>query len=509
VIVALWFAALLGIGSMVLPLSMFENFAAASGLADAFEAAQPPLGATARIGLALVAAALGALAGILVARRVAAAHAQDSATRRPATLRPSPKRPISAHDELDEEGIVGVAAEPAEPREPFAGRRRALAVTEESARSEFLSFAPLPGQSLNAQEEPLDLMAFEQPVAALSEDAALSEEPTTPEASATEPLAMTTDFAFGTSVLSNGAPHSRPVVHFSEARSPAPERATFPHAPESESEAEAEPEPQPNRAAPVAERVLGELGVVELVERFAIALQRHRDRAAETTAAAPVALDVPPEFIRAPEAATEAERDEVPQHPPLPAALRPFGFDESLDDEADEPVPDFDFAAALSPIREPFTAAQAGRATGEEPVGADPAATFAEFEEEFEETAEAEYTSLLSMKNPLGHVREPVRIDDLDEHDDAGGEPVVVFPGEAARRAVPASDRPAWGATPGLAAADSPRPFDAPLARIEQAAAVGRGSFGPPSARMPADPGETERALRDALEKLQKMSGAA
>ena len=90
------------------------------------------------------------------------------------------------------------------------------------------------------------------------------------------------------------------------------------------------------------------------------------------------------------------------------------------------------------------------------------------------------------MKSPLGH-REPVRIEDADDAEEEA-EPVVVFPGQAARRAAPVAEAPA-------------RPFDAPLQRAENSAAAVRH----PS----ADPGATERALRDALEKLQRMSGAA
>ena len=67
-------------------------------------------------------------------------------------------------------------------------------------------------------------------------------------------------------------------------------------------------------------------------------------------------------------------------------------------------------------------------------------------------------------------------------------EPVVVFPGQAARRAAPVAEVPA-------------RPFDAPLQRAENSV----GAVRHPS----ADPGATERALRDALEKLQRMSGVA
>jgi hypothetical protein len=206
--------------------------------------------------------------------------------------------------------------------------------------------------------------------------------------------------------------------------------------------------------------------MVELVERFAIALQRHRERAEEA-----------PAF--------EAESTTSFEERPLPVALQPFGFDEPTNDEAgdDESAPDFDCAAALSRNREAFAAAPVASDSGIDAL-----------EEDFEETAEAEYTSLLAMKSPLGGAREPVRIDAADSDEDDGendfAEPVVAFPGHAARRAAPGSG------------ADSPQSFDAPLARAERA--VARGPLASPIAR---ETGETEQALRDALEKLQKLSG--
>jgi len=498
VIVALWFAALLGIGSMVLPMAMFDNFAVASGLSDVSQPAQPPLGATARILVALVAAAIGAIAGLLIARRVAAANAPAPATRRAAAMRPASepasggiKRPISAHEELGEGGL-DADDEEATPRELFAGRRRALSVTDESARSEFLSFAPLPGQNPNSDDEPLDLLLFEEPEPAVPAQDTEAAEPVP----AIEPEAVATNSAFGTAAMSR--PPSR--SNYSEvAVSTSREAAPFTR------------KVEPETAAPIGERSLGELGVVELVERFAIALQRHREAsaampAAEASCDEPIASE--PDVETAEEAEFEVAADRLVQAEPhaphfaeIPAALRPFGFDEDVADDADgsEDLPDFDLTAALSQSRSGL------------------AAPAAEPEEELEveaatddesEVAEAEYTSLLAMKSPFGLSREPVRIDDFAE--DEGDEPVVVFPGQAARRASPAADGPARDAVASLATPGSgSRPFDAPLARVEQAAATARVSFGQPAGHKPANPGDTERALRDALEKLQKMSGAA
>ena len=81
VLVALWFAALLGAGTFVLPAAIFESAASATGLADIIPAAQPPLGTTARLAITIAAAVLGALIGLFVAWQVRRAsrpaHAAD------------------------------------------------------------------------------------------------------------------------------------------------------------------------------------------------------------------------------------------------------------------------------------------------------------------------------------------------------------------------------------------------------------------------------------------------
>ncbi|MGX7896339.1 hypothetical protein [Tsuneonella sp. HG222] len=148
-IVALWFAALLGLGSLILPTILLERLVTVTGLSSLVPQAAPPLGFTARAVLALAASASGAVLGLVVARQVAQNHA------------PKPKarfvdadsrefRPISAHDELGEEGL-GDAMGPV-----FGQKRRALAIAEDGRRSEFLQHAPLPGEASDARI-PLDL----------------------------------------------------------------------------------------------------------------------------------------------------------------------------------------------------------------------------------------------------------------------------------------------------------------------------------------------------------------
>src|SRR6186997_504803 len=63
-VVALWFAALLGLGSMVLPVVLVERVVEITGLAALVPAASPPLGFMARGLIALVSAVAGATLGV-------------------------------------------------------------------------------------------------------------------------------------------------------------------------------------------------------------------------------------------------------------------------------------------------------------------------------------------------------------------------------------------------------------------------------------------------------------
>ncbi|MBD3730835.1 MAG: hypothetical protein IE933_14140, partial [Sphingomonadales bacterium] len=116
-VVALWFASLFGIGSMVLPAALLEKLVTVTGIASLVPAAAPPLGITARLAIALAGVVVGVVSGLLVARKVIAAqaaHAAPSRTIRAKAATPkrndrhddSPaKRPIFAHEELGEDGL--------------------------------------------------------------------------------------------------------------------------------------------------------------------------------------------------------------------------------------------------------------------------------------------------------------------------------------------------------------------------------------------------------------------
>ncbi|MFC3100202.1 hypothetical protein [Altererythrobacter lauratis] len=150
-IVALWFAALLGIGSLVVPVPLIERISVATGLASLFPPAAPPLGFTARLLMALGFTVGGALVGLFIARKVAEAHRAEPALRRAAQTvagtdgAPVMPPPISALDELGSEGLDGRQL----TGTPQRGRR-ALAIEEEEGPSTFLEFAPLPSSHSGA-----------------------------------------------------------------------------------------------------------------------------------------------------------------------------------------------------------------------------------------------------------------------------------------------------------------------------------------------------------------------
>lgn len=626
-VVALWFAALLGLGCLVVPVIIFETISSASGIATLFPAAASPLGPTARIAIALLAALGGAGIGLLLARKVAAASGtvQPARKRAPGNSEPNiagtPKRPISAREELgsmsldesigDSDDEQGTAAAGRFSPAPIAGRRRALSVTNENERSEYLDHAPLPGghpvfdeaafdeagfdavlASPDVGADELDLGGFSQDtgehdqfgevvetadqdgVAASERGASMQralgevrrrfESSGLPETSSGGHEASGEQFSPAAEPAAAAPAATRSLESLSEELSamtmtyrPQGEAAYNPLAslaPADRIAPEGIPAPSPVAPPPAPASGLGhnsglhELGMVELVERFARALQNSQPSSAAPkaqevaawatpspipvpafpstpmafaapgseqpqTAGTPPPAFAPPESIVAqpsapqPPAAAEpmvfrrqtgAAQDHpqfaAPQpvapsperaEPPLsqmPQALRPLAFqDDHGEDDESEPL-DLSF---------PFTRPAP-------PQPASPAVAAAEAGSDDEDHGDSgAYSSLLSMKGRFGTQQAFVRID--DDEPAPVSHPVVVFPGQDNRRAEPAADGPSRDP---LGAAQVPppvlRPFDSP-AQVPLAGAA---------PVQPGNAGETERALREALEKLQRMSGA-
>lgn len=455
-IVALWFAALFGLGSLAIRPALIESAVLATRIDALVPAAAPPLGVTARILFALVLAVVGGLLGAAIARRIARPTPVAKPRRRGAAnlgetapnvrLRgrdshpDAPARlPISAHDELGDDGID--SEEPVQT--PLPGRRRALTVVDDAGDG-FYDFAPLPGGA----PQILDL-------AELDAGAALD----APEAVEAEPVAV----AVTQPEISVEVKVAPPVVA---------EASLAPITP----------------AAQITDAPLGELGLVALTERFALALQRRREAEAARAAAAVTAAEVvdAPAIYAEVVAKVEADLPTAPMA--IPAAFRPLTFDEPVEDELDS-------YADFLPLRRMTTSTE---------VTPEPEFQ-AEAESQIEPTAEVEpdteeaddeldgYSSLLDLSLPAAPRQTFVRIEEPEEAE-AEIEPVVIFPGHAARQSVAPE---AAAAGPGL------RPFDPPTL-----AATGQ----PIAAATPiaaSDPEETERALRAALATLQRMSGAA
>lgn len=195
-VVALWFGALFGLGSLAVRPSLLEAAVIASRIDLLIPAAAPPLGVTARILVALGLSAVGSALGLMIARRITRPKVEVRQRKRTGVAREEAelqyrardahpdapaRRPISAHDELNsEESPTGGV---------LAGRRRALAV--ELPEEAFVphDMAPLPGaapqifeigdlelgagvadssQPFAPRDEPapLDLGSFAQPVEA-------------------------------------------------------------------------------------------------------------------------------------------------------------------------------------------------------------------------------------------------------------------------------------------------------------------------------------------------------
>lgn len=160
-IVALWFGALAGLGSVIVSSSTIEGLVLALGIDKVIPMAAPPLGTTMRILLALGMTGLGAAIGGLIARRIA----------RPAAL------PAADAAETDE--IEQAAAAPAST----GRRRRALAIEPEAA-SVVEERAPLPGAptdprilnvadfDIDSFDEAHDQPAFRRPVEAAAIESA-------------------------------------------------------------------------------------------------------------------------------------------------------------------------------------------------------------------------------------------------------------------------------------------------------------------------------------------------
>lgn len=519
-VTALWFATFLGLGSFAVAPALLEGPVVALGLPALVPAAAPPLGFTARLLFALAMMGLGAVAGYAVGRalgrdkveaRVRTRGFGKQAARQEQTQTGfEARRPINPTEDLGEPLDAPVTQD-------VPLRRRALSLHDESQLSTPFESAPLPGvlpwevaaqEEAEAQPEPeaepepvLAARAMQPtPADPLALDLLLEEAQTfgetahEPAATIAPAIVADLDRPFDPSPLTVDAPD---VAEAAPTAPAAPARSCSP-APILQA--------RPNASAPIEHAALDGLGLVQLIERLALAISRRTRRADHTSATpaveatAPAAVPEPREIARFgssaladPAPAASAEYRAAPERVVQlrPAQFQPVtapDFDASVSNDAQDEEEDLglDRFLRMSPLRTREAASKTDQAAPDD-AAPEP------------EVAEERYPSLLDI-GPVAARREPLRIDDgiSDEPDeDAAIEPVVVFPGQQQAR-------------------QFERPSITPLAG-SPLAAPGRAAPSPPTAdaddsEMASQPGpaldadEADRALRAALATLQRMT---
>lgn len=473
VVVALWFGAIFGLGSLAIRLQVLEDLARASRIDLLIPAAGPPFGMTARLLLATALAGIGGAIGAAIARKIARPKASKRERRRPAApatqavnVRPRDahpdapaRKPISASEELN---AAAIASLPTQPEEQPAMRRRSLALPD-APPTDFVEFAPLPGEDEYTPDvsevmlpEALDLAAF-SPTSAIPE---ASVTPVLPEPVAPAPAVQ--------SPVYEGLSVEPPVV------------------------AEGRSEPL-LAAAPLAE-----LGSSALMERLAKSLRRRKSQAMSGQAAevapslqvaAPPVIDTLPRLLRQPiKADVESEPEAVVPAPiKMPLALRPIELGSLDDDAAVDELP-LRHLGFIADTPSEFDGSAIDGLAASLALSSELASLPDDNELAATDEAEEAYSSLLDMDVLPSLPRQDfIRIEEDEPVGDAI-EPVVIFPGQSPlERAEPA-----------------------PVAEVDALPEVAE-SAAPTIAALPQarDPEETERALRAALASLQRMSGAA
>lgn len=499
VVTALWFATFFGLGSFAVAPALLEGPVVALGIPSLIPAAAPPLGFTARVMFALAMLVAGGATGYIVGRRLGPQAASAAPRKRAAAgfarrnsrsvEAEAPRRPLNPAEDLDEPALD------APVDDPVPLRRRSLSLSDEGQLHMPSELAPLPGTYL----------PWEQATSVAPEPA--------PHGTTDDPLALDT-------LLENAQARIVDAIAAPTPSAPAPSAPTVdPDFAEAASEpvAQVDPvlvdaspaKPAPLLQAPVAaitplERApLDDLGLVQMIERLALAISRrtapHRDVSAlEESSFAPLARETGPAFVPVPAepmavARTHAEPQTervVRLHPvaaqqAAPVAAPPAGFVPGAGDDDDYDVPGLDRFLRVKNASVPPSA---------DVSAAEP------------EVAEDRYPSLLDM-GPAPHRHEALRIDDglgLAElpHSDGEIEPVVVFPGQDSPLlgAARPFERPSILAVPGSPLAAPGRA--APSSPSEQLAGAGVAD----ASLAQTNPEEADRALRAALATLQRMT---
>jgi len=484
-IVALWFAVLFGLGSLVLPPILVERAVAVTGIDALIPAAAPPLGTTARIAIASAMALFGALLGFVIAQRVASAQAAA----RPARTGGRPydddvfqdlaiRRPISAHDEL---GSTRLETQP-DPDPGMDDWFQPPAVDENDRSGGLLRTGPFDDVEIGkpamirSEPDPLDLAKFEQPQPPPLRD---------PDLQRLSPVVR----PFASPPPVRLQEHAHPTVSTPATPSPVARAAC-------DADAESEPlaffapsqtgETETKEAVQAPREPLDQLSMADLAERLAGSLGRMGGTIAPPSAELAAALSV--QLTKVPLASGAGSQVVVPEMEPTPDAVD-FAPVQAFGRLQGQPVPPPPvIPAALRPL--PFEVDEFGEDDDELDLNLS-----------FVKSASSPESTPAAIRNPLD---EAIAID--DEADEDEDDPVAQ---SAAFGSLLAMKGPSKG-NAGNARAEEPEalPSDPQPRRFDTPgnfAAIGA----PSTDRARVDQEEADRALRSALATLQRMSGAA
>jgi hypothetical protein len=547
---ALWFAALFALASLVVPVAVIQSAVVALGLPKIVASAAPPLGFTARVLVTLALVGLGGLLGLVVGLRLGTRKAVP-ADEAPVTFgrRKSGAAELAALVEEDEQGRIAeqplVAGDPAHqdeapleaplpvvsdlagsapvvPDAPFDAPVAAPAAPRVRARDAHPD-AP-PRRPLTVSDDMIDeaetrILSDDEEASrrpsregrlfdpfAIYEDEAGQDEPFVP------PAFLARAFDRADLPAEPAVPVQAPVIAADEpvdVVAPEPEPATL--APSATESAEVVEENDgdstvsedqaplvaavPARtglASPVAQADLDGLGLVQLVERLALAIASHREdrdglrmdggahgRGAPVFATSESAT---PESGRAIPAVAPVVQSDVVTMPRLSRA----------------------FGAETRPEARPEARIAGNDVVGDDGVG-DDAGRGGVFTLARGEPAvlEDRYSSLTDVVPALRRGDDKILGDSLSgeslsgDENFAQGRPLVIFPGQA--RALAADGPVPARASAGDVSPAFERPVLASVPTRFQAIARGDGA-------RTSDLDDPEQALRDALATLQKMT---
>lgn len=381
-IVALWFAALFGLGSLAIRPGLLESAVLASHVDALIPSAAPPLGMTARILLACALAVGGGFLGAWIARNFAQpGKKRRFQLRNPfAGLQAFKLRARDAHPDAPVRrplsAVLDFGSKSFDDPAP-AARRRSLAMEEDYSPRDLQEPAPLPGAAVHI----LDLAAIgftDEPI-----DAQPEHEEQVSKAAADDKVNAAMEHAVPQNPIAMELPSGS-----------AADRIT---------------------SAPV-----DTLGPVELVERLALALARKR--------AAAEAADVAAALVVCAQVSPPVHEPVLP--PPLlaPRAMQPISLDDNCPDAAAQLQQSLDMPVTEADPQPDTESADAEMAADEGYV-----AKAGEDVEDTEAVLDEGYSSLLNISLP--QTQEPrqefVRVEQCSP-EVCDIEPVVIFPGQSA-----------------------------------------------------------------------------